>query len=710
MKKFYSMLVAVMIAAVAFAHEGRVVLPRTMPSPFGAKKSLVAKPAKQKLAISKTVRKAPEVAENYVKVNSVPEDWEGEYLIVYEECDTIMNGGLTDNLDAIGNTVAVTIEDEEIASTTETDAASFTIAAVEGGYSIKGKGGLYMGQTSDANGLLSNATTQYVNTLSIDEDGNAVILSSGGAYLRYNAAKNQRRFRYYKSATYENQKPIALYKKGGEKTEVVKPELVVLPEGLVTEDYALDVRGYVANQEDWEDEKIYQTVQVGFDGTDVYIQGLSYWMPEAYVKGTLQDGQIVVPNCQYMGEDDYGYKNYFMSYVWSEEDENYVPSDYALFYYDVETRSIVMDEEYMYAETDDPTSDILYDYWYSVTLTPGEAVEPEAVEVPENLVVTEYKMSAMSVGSSSEDDSDEGNGDEEGSIETKAYSTHVMVGFDGNDVYIQGLSEWLPEAWVKGTLSGNGKTVTIPSGQYLGKYEMELFGVSDYLFISAVNLETQEYEDIVFTYDTDAKTFSTAQDVLVLNDVDDTYEWYNDITLTPVVEMAATPATPSVVLITTGGEYGASVQFEIPTVDVNGNEMLTSKLSYVIYVEKDGQAQKLTLEAGVYEELAEDMTEIPYTFTDEWDIYAGGYMIYLNQGADEISSWTKIGVQSIYTGGGERHESEIGWYEIEDEVYEDGIVGVKSQMSNVIYDMQGRRVSKPTHGLYIINGKKVLVK
>lgn len=706
MKKFYSMLVAVMIAAVAFAHEGRIVLPRTMPSPFGAKKSLVAKPAKQKLAISKTVRKAPEVAENYVKVNSVPEDWEGEYLIVYEECDTIMNGGLTDNLDAIGNTVAVTIEDEEIASTDETDAASFTIAAVEGGYSIKGKGGLYMGQTSDANGLLSNATTQYVNTLSIDEDGNAVILSSGGAYLRYNAAKNQRRFRYYKSATYENQKPIALYKKGGEKTEVVKPELVVLPEGLVTEDYALDVRGYVAGQEDWEDEKIYQTVQVGFDGTDVYIQGLSYWVPEAYVKGTLQDGQIVVPNCQYMGEDDYGYKNYFMSYVWSEEDVNYVPSDYALFYYDVETRSIVMDEEYMYAETDDPTSDILYDYWYSVTLTPGEAVEPEAVEVPENLVVTEYKMSAMSVGSSSEDD---GNGDNY-IIVKDAYSTHVMVGFDGNDVYIQGLSEWLPEAWVKGTLSGDGKTVTIPSGQYLGKYEMELFGVSDYLFISAANLETEEYEDIVFTYDTDAKTFSTAQDVLVLNDVDGTYEWYNDITLTPVVEMAATPATPSVVLITTGGEYGASVQFEIPTVDVNGNEMLTSKLSYVIYVEKDGQAQKLTLEAGVYEELAEDMTEIPYTFTDEWDIYAGGYMIYLNQGADEISSWTKIGVQSIYTGGGERHESEIGWYEIEDEVYEDGIVGVKSQNSNVIYDMQGRRVSKPTHGLYIINGKKVLVK
>jgi hypothetical protein len=335
-------------------------------------------------------------------------------------------------------------------------------------------------------------------------------------------------------------------------------------------------------------------------------------------------------------------------------------------------------------------------------------VEPEAVEVPENLVVTEYKMSATSIGSSSEDDSDESNGDEEGSIETKAYSTHVMVGFDGNDVYIQGLSEWLPEAWVKGTLSGDGKTVTIPSGQYLGKYEMELFGVSDYLFISAVNLETQEYEDIVFTYDTDAKTFSTAQDVLVLNDVDDTYEWYNDITLTPIVEMAATPATPSVVLITTGGEYGASVQFEIPTVDVNGNEMLTSKLSYVIYVEKDGQVQKLTLEAGVYEELAEDMTEIPYLYGH--DMVGEVYDIFIEEAVEELNTWAKVGIQSIYYGGNECHKSNIVWKENGN--YTD-IAGVRSENEAVkgnIYNIAGQRVSNATKGIYIVNGKKVIVK
>ena len=33
---------------------------------------------------------------------------------------------------------------------------------------------------------------------------------------------------------------------------------------------------------------------------------------------------------------------------------------------------------------------------------------------------------------------------------------------------------------------------------------------------------------------------------------------------------------------------------------------------------------------------------------------------------------------------------------------------VNSQRDNVWYDLQGRRVTKPTHGLYIVNGRKVV--
>ena len=148
---------------------------------------------------------------DYVKVTSAPSDWSGEYLIVYEGGNVAFNGALT-TLDATNNTIAVNISDNAIASTDEIDAATFTIAPTDGGYSIKSASGYYIGQTSDANGLQSNQTTIYVNTLAYN-GGDIDIVGSGRAYLRFNAASGQNRFRYYKSGTYTNQQAIQLYKK-----------------------------------------------------------------------------------------------------------------------------------------------------------------------------------------------------------------------------------------------------------------------------------------------------------------------------------------------------------------------------------------------------------------------------------------------------------------------------------------------------------------
>jgi hypothetical protein len=33
-----------------------------------------------------------------------------------------------------------------------------------------------------------------------------------------------------------------------------------------------------------------------------------------------------------------------------------------------------------------------------------------------------------------------------------------------------------------------------------------------------------------------------------------------------------------------------------------------------------------------------------------------------------------------------------------------------SKNANVIYDLQGRRIYKPAKGIYVINGKKILIK
>ncbi len=172
-------------------------------------------------SLADVVTTIPETNKNYYAVfaEGTPgsAQWEkatsvaaGEYLIVYETDGVAFDGGLL-TLDAVGNTIAVTIDNNNtIAYSEATEAAKFTIAAVTGGHSIKSASGKYVGQEENANGL-PDLTTAVTNTITI-EDGDADIVSSS-AHLRYNSASNQTRFRYYKSASYSSQKAIQLYKK-----------------------------------------------------------------------------------------------------------------------------------------------------------------------------------------------------------------------------------------------------------------------------------------------------------------------------------------------------------------------------------------------------------------------------------------------------------------------------------------------------------------
>lgn len=57
-------------------------------------------------------------------------------------------------------------------------------------------------------------------------------------------------------------------------------------------------------------------------------------------------------------------------------------------------------------------------------------------------------------------------------------------------------------------------------------------------------------------------------------------------------------------------------------------------------------------------------------------------------------------------------KANIGGFNIVEDNDPTGInnVNVETKKDNVVYDLQGRRVSNPTKGIYIVNGKKVLVK
>ena len=145
----------------------------------------------------------------YVKVTSSLDDYSGEYLIVYEDGKVAFNGGL-ETLDAVKNTIPVTISNNAIAATGETNDAKFTIAKIEGGYSIKSASGQYIGHTKYDNGLTASTSTVYANSISVSDGVASISLkfTSGTVTLKYNNTNDQNRFRYYKTG----QQAIALYK------------------------------------------------------------------------------------------------------------------------------------------------------------------------------------------------------------------------------------------------------------------------------------------------------------------------------------------------------------------------------------------------------------------------------------------------------------------------------------------------------------------
>ncbi len=79
------------------------------------------------------------------------------------------------------------------------------------------------------------------------------------------------------------------------KTPPPAPEVVTVPETLVAEEYAVsytDFDGHAAGS----------SVKVGFDGTDVYIQGFCATLPKAWIKGNMNGNTITFAGGQYYGK------------------------------------------------------------------------------------------------------------------------------------------------------------------------------------------------------------------------------------------------------------------------------------------------------------------------------------------------------------------------------------------------------------------------
>ena len=129
------------------------------------------------------------------------------------------------------------------------------------------------------------------------------------------------------------------------------------------------------------------------------------------------------------------------------------------------------------------------------------------VRVPDGLQTREYIVTAMSYAA----------------YANITYS--AQVGIDGNDMYIQGLFELMPDAWVKGTIEGN--QVVFAPDQYVGKatimdqYDGTMLGEFDTWFEYTIDFE--EYCEATLTFDAEAGIISDEMGGLVILALDDDF-------------------------------------------------------------------------------------------------------------------------------------------------------------------------------------------
>lgn len=450
---------------------------------------------------------------------------------------------------------------------------------------------------------------------------------------------------------------------------------VTPPDGIQFENYTLG--GYMMYYDDngkQTEELVNRAVLVGINGNDIYISGMCYYMPEAWIKGTISSNKttITVASPQFWGTYAEKYPIWFQAMTVQGEAYDFPAS--VTWNYNAETGDITMPESFYYYEVSGTTDQ---DSWYNLygymSLKKSSTVAIDVVTLPEGVTADDYVFSAKNY--------------------ENADDTHTMkVAISGNDVYMNGISEILPEAWIKGTMAG-GK-VTFAANQYLGSYLYQG---------QTLNFFFNPEADVVFDYDATAAKFTAAHYVTTYEG--GSYDEFSDIVITRLVEKPATPATPVIAVIGNDQNGAPRMGFDVPLVDTDGNALLTSKLYLKFYTKTGNEVSDLIFKADKYKTLEQDLALVPYGFTDEWDFFANSIYFY-----DDYTAWDMIGIQSVYIGGGETHQSDINWFDIQAHIA--GIGAIKGQAGNqdTYYNLQGQKVAKAGKGLYIHNGKKVIVR
>ena len=251
------------------------------------------------------------------------------------------------------------------------------------------------------------------------------------------------------------------------------------------------------------------------DGTVYFKDIISYYLTGAWVKGT-KDGNTIT----FAAAQPVSYNNSYMATLsvnWgdvTEEGDVIRTADDITFEVDGDViRLVGSSEEKMLSIFWDDDDSWSGNSDFETVLTLDPTYEPPTLITPPDGVETQiFKLSATQISGSS----------------ASGYSANVTVAIDGNDYYIQGMFKSMPNAWIKGTRTG--EEIVFPKLQYLGlfqSYNIYLIGVTYY------EDNSYDIEDFKMAYDAESKTLYSLNDALANASETEIYylSWLTEISL-----------------------------------------------------------------------------------------------------------------------------------------------------------------------------------
>lgn len=424
------------------------------------------------------------------------------------------------------------------------------------------------------------------------------------------------------------------------------------------------------------------TIFVFGDNNEVYIQDLyTAWYSHTFVKGTLSGNTLTVPVPQAFDFDTMVGLDLELVALQETTPGDYKISDLKEITYKVDpaTGVITMNlpEGYVLGVA---YSDGMIDSWeYTQSFTPVTGVDFNTI--PEGLEVTQLIFN---------------NG---------FFGYPVYVAHDNDYLYIQGMSELSPMAVIKAKINGNKATIAQGqiAGEYLGMwYYTSCIDENDkYMPVTTLyNLEINLDHNLVEATDEDYFLALT----IAPDKTDGIYEAFYPFFIYPQDTFTGTPENPYYLFVDSSQFFETGFNwfgFILPALNTEYDVIDPNYLYYRIYV--DGQLQTFTPDPvnNRYLGLSGPTTELPYNINNQYDLFDASPIrlvgLYLNK-------FSTLGVQSVYKYQGVTTESDIVTLNVLTGEEETGIESIidSSEGKTEYFDLNGRKISEPGNGIYIL--------